>query len=124
VQRLFDGQGAYEAPPSYEVLTHDAVNSEQLSVHSWVMIHKVVYDLSAAEFDALVRDANAFLPGDQTIYTEFSAETPDWFSNNGFSCGGEKCYRNRRPQKAQGLTSFYISMDPKLIADIFKSRSL
>jgi len=74
VQRLFDGQGAYEAPPSYEVLTHDAVNSGAvIGSNSWGDDTQGRYDLSAAEFDALVRDANAFLSGDQQYILEFSA---------------------------------------------------
>ncbi|MGC8742279.1 MAG: S8 family serine peptidase [Verrucomicrobiia bacterium] len=73
-QRIFDGVGNYEPPPTFEVLTRDAVNSGAvIGSNSWGDDTQGRYDLSAAEFDALVRDANAMLPGDQQYILEFSA---------------------------------------------------
>lgn len=73
-QRIFDGVGNYEPPPTFEVLTRDAVNSGAvIGSNSWGDDTQGRYDLSAAEFDALVRDANALLPGDQQYILEFSA---------------------------------------------------
>lgn len=74
VQRLFDGIGAYHAPPSYEKLTRDAVQAgAEIGSNSWGDDTQGRYDLSAAEFDALVRDADATTPGDQPYILEFSA---------------------------------------------------
>jgi hypothetical protein len=73
-QRIFDGVGNYEAPPSYEVLTHDAVRAGAvIGSNSWGDDVQGEYDLSAAEFDGLVRDADAGQPGDQPYILEFSA---------------------------------------------------
>ncbi len=73
-QRIFDGAGNYEAPPTYEVLTHDAVRAGAvIGSNSWGDDTQGRYDLSAAEFDALVRDADADMPGSQPYILEFSA---------------------------------------------------
>lgn len=75
-QRLFDGDGAYEAPPSFEVLTGDAVMAgAEIGSNSWGDDTHGRYDVSAAEFDALVRDAvtDSLMPGDQPYILEFSA---------------------------------------------------
>ena len=73
-QRLFDGAGEYYAPPSYEVLTHDAVRAgAEIGSNSWGDDTQGRYDVSAAEFDALVRDADAETLGDQPYILEFSA---------------------------------------------------
>lgn len=73
-QRIFDGEGVYEPPPSYETLTHDAVRSgADIGSNSWGDDTQGRYDLSAAEFDALVRDADSGTPGDQPYILEFSA---------------------------------------------------
>ena len=74
VQRLFDGAGGYEAPSSFEVLTHDAVRAgAEIGSNSWGEDTQGRYDVSAAEFDALVRDADAEVAGDQQYILEFSA---------------------------------------------------
>lgn len=73
-QRLFDGAGDYYAPPSYEALTRDAVRGgAYVGSNSWGDDTQGRYDLSAAEFDALVRDADARTPGEQPYVLEFSA---------------------------------------------------
>lgn len=73
-QRLFDGAGDYYAPPSYEALTRDAVRSgAYVGSNSWGDDTQGRYDLSAAEFDALVRDADSRTPGEQPYILEFSA---------------------------------------------------
>ncbi len=73
-QRLFDGAGVYEAPPSYETLTREAVQAGAvIGSNSWGDDTQGRYDLSAAEFDALVRDADWSTPGDQQYILEFSA---------------------------------------------------
>jgi hypothetical protein len=74
VQRIFDGVGNFEAPASNEVLTRDAVRAGAvIGSNSWGDDVQGRYDLSAAEFDALVRDADAGTPGDQPYILEFSA---------------------------------------------------
>ncbi|MEY2409756.1 MAG: hypothetical protein QOF48_2426 [Verrucomicrobiota bacterium] len=73
-QRMFDGEGGYEAPPTFEVLTHDAVRAgAEIGSNSWGDDTQGRYDVSAAEFDALVRDADAGTLGDQPYILEFSA---------------------------------------------------
>lgn len=73
-QRIFDDTGGYQAPPSYEALTHDAVRAgADIGSNSWGDDTQGQYDTSAAEFDALVRDADKDVPGDQPYILEFSA---------------------------------------------------
>lgn len=73
-QRIFDGGGEYRPPPSYARLTQDAVRrGAYVASNSWGDDTHGQYDLSAAEFDALVRDADPDLPGEQAYVLEFSA---------------------------------------------------
>src|SRR5829696_5385899 len=73
-QRMFDGLGGYEAPDSYEQLTRNAVQAGAvIGSNSWGDDTQGQYDLSAVEFDALVRDADTETPGDQPYILEFSA---------------------------------------------------
>ncbi len=73
-QRIFDGAGGYEPPPSFETLTRDAVRAgADIGSNSWGDDTQGRYDLSAMEFDALVRDADALTFGDQPYILEFSA---------------------------------------------------
>ncbi len=73
-QRLFDGAGGYHAPPTYEKMTRDAVRAgAEIGSNSWGDDTQGRYDLSAAEFDALVRDADLLTAGDQPYILEFSA---------------------------------------------------
>ncbi|HUS34632.1 MAG TPA: S8 family serine peptidase, partial [Verrucomicrobiae bacterium] len=73
-QRIFDGVGGYEPPSSSEQLTRDAVQAGAvIGSNSWGDDTQGQYDLSAMEFDALVRDADAQTPGDQPYILEFSA---------------------------------------------------
>ncbi|MCI0535775.1 MAG: S8 family serine peptidase [Verrucomicrobiales bacterium] len=73
-QRIFDGVGSYEAPPTFETLTRDAVRAGALiGSNSWGDDTQGRYDISAAEFDALVRDADINAPGDQPYILAFSA---------------------------------------------------
>ncbi len=73
-QRIFDGGGEYRPPPSYARLTQDAVRSgAYIGSNSWGDDTHGQYDISAAEFDALVRDADPDLPGEQAYVLEFSA---------------------------------------------------
>ena len=73
-QRIFDGLGGYQAPGSFEELTRHAVSAgADIASNSWGEDTQGRYDLSAAEFDALVRDADALTLGDQQYIIEFSA---------------------------------------------------
>ncbi len=73
-QRIFDGAGGYEAPDSYGQLTRDAVSAgAAIGSNSWGEEAEGRYDISAMEFDALVRDADIQTPGDQPYILEFSA---------------------------------------------------
>lgn len=72
-QRVFDVNGQDQFP-DYEVLTHDAVRSGAvIGSNSWGEDVQGRYDLAAARFDALVRDADAETPGEQPFILEFSA---------------------------------------------------
>ncbi|MBI3415052.1 MAG: S8 family serine peptidase [Verrucomicrobia bacterium] len=72
-QRIFDADGKDYLPP-YETLTHDAVRAGAvIGSNSWGDDVNGRYDLSAAQFDALVRDADAETPDDQPYILEFSA---------------------------------------------------
>mgnify|MGYP001602156105 FL=1 len=73
-QRLFDAAGGYAAPPSFETLTRDAKRAgADIGSNSWGDDTQGRYDISAMEFDALVRDADALTLGDQPYILEFSA---------------------------------------------------
>jgi subtilisin family serine protease len=73
-QRIFDGLGNFEAPPTYETLTRDAVRAgADIGSNSWGDDTQGRYDISAMEFDALVRDADELAFGDQQYILEFSA---------------------------------------------------
>jgi hypothetical protein len=59
MQRIFDGEGNFEAPPSFFDLTRDAVQAgADIGSNSWGDDTQGRYDISAQEFDALVRDAD------------------------------------------------------------------
>src|SRR6185503_2717220 len=74
VQRIFDGVGNFEAPATFGDLTRDALNAGAvIGNNSWGEDVQGRYDLSAAEYDELVRDADPFTPGDQPFIIEFSA---------------------------------------------------
>lgn len=73
-QRIFDGAGGYQPPESNETLTRDAIRAGAIvGSNSWGDDTQGRYDLSAAEFDALVRDGDAETPGNQEYILEFSA---------------------------------------------------
>lgn len=73
-QRIFDGVGGYAAPPSFETLTRDAKRAgADVGSNSWGDDTQGRYDISAMEFDELVRDADALALGDQPYILEFSA---------------------------------------------------
>jgi len=73
-QRLFDAAGGYQPPPTFETMTRDAVRAgADIGSNSWGDDTQGRYDISAMEFDALVRDADALAAGDQSYILEFSA---------------------------------------------------
>lgn len=73
-QRIFDGVGGYAAPPSFEALTRDAKRAgADIGSNSWGDDTEGRYDISAMEFDGLVRDSDALTFGDQPYILEFSA---------------------------------------------------
>ncbi|MDW8309433.1 MAG: S8 family serine peptidase, partial [Verrucomicrobiales bacterium] len=73
-QRIFDAAGYFAEPPSFEALTRDAKRAgADIGSNSWGEDNSGFYDLSAMEFDELVRDADALAPGDQPYILEFSA---------------------------------------------------
>ncbi|MHB8521985.1 MAG: S8 family serine peptidase [Limisphaerales bacterium] len=73
VQRIFDDTGNDDSPP-HDTLTRDAIRvGAVIGSNSWGNDVQGRYDLDAAEFDALVRDADPAVPGDQPYLLEFSA---------------------------------------------------
>ncbi len=73
-QRIFDAVGNFESPAGFEEMTRNAVQAGAvIGSNSWVDDTQGAYDLSAMQFDALVRDADAQTPGDQPYILEFSA---------------------------------------------------
>ncbi|HWQ93279.1 MAG TPA: S8 family serine peptidase, partial [Clostridia bacterium] len=73
-QRIFDGVGNYEPPPSFEKMTRDATRAgADIGSNSWGDDTQGRYDVSAMEFDELVRDADALMLGNQQYILEFSA---------------------------------------------------
>ncbi len=73
-QRLFDAAGNYAPPPSFETMTRDAKRAgADIGSNSWGDDTQGHYDVSAMEFDALVRDADLLALGDQPYILEFSA---------------------------------------------------
>jgi hypothetical protein len=75
VERIFDDNANEVSPaPSDGDLTRDAVRAgAQIGANSWGNDVQGEYDLDAAQFDELVRDADASTPGDQPYILEFSA---------------------------------------------------
>jgi len=76
VERIFDSDANEVSPfPSDVTLTRDAVQAgAQIGANSWGNDVQGAYDLDAAEFDELVRDADADpTNGDQPYILEFSA---------------------------------------------------
>ena len=73
-QRIFDGAGDFRPPPTFTQLTKDAVGSgAYIGSNSWGDDNGGQYDLTAWEFDGLVRDADPDVPGEQAYILEFSA---------------------------------------------------
>ena len=74
VQRIFDSAGGYTLEDDFHRLTRDAVRAgAEIGSNSWGDESNGEYDLSAAIFDALVRDADDQTAGDQPYILEFSA---------------------------------------------------
>jgi subtilisin family serine protease len=75
VERIFDADANEASPfPSDETLTHDAVrHGAKVGSNSWGNDVQGDYDTDCAQFDELVRDADAGTAGDQPYILEFSA---------------------------------------------------
>jgi len=75
VERIFDADANEASPfPSDETLTHDAVrHGAKIGSNSWGNDVQGEYDTDCAQFDELVRDADADTAGDQPYILEFSA---------------------------------------------------
>ena len=75
IERIFDADANEVSPaPADGDLTRDAVRAgAQIGANSWGNDVQGEYDIDAAQFDELVRDADASTPGDQPYILEFSA---------------------------------------------------
>ena len=74
-QRLFGADGSYEPPANgFKQLTRDALRAgAEIGSNSWGDDTQGRYDISAMEFDELVRDADDQAAGAQPYILEFSA---------------------------------------------------
>lgn len=74
-ERFFDDNANEVDPlPTDETLTHDAVRAgAKIGSNSWGNEVNGEYDIDCAQFDELVRDADAGTPGSQPYILEFSA---------------------------------------------------
>ena len=121
-QRIFDGLGNFEFTDPFETLTRDAVRAgADIGSNSWGDDTQGSYDLTAAEFDALVRDADALAPGDQSYILEFSAGNagpgPQTIGQSGR--GQERHCHGRFEQRSRRV--FIYADGPDAMAD-FSSR--
>ena len=75
VERIFDADANEVSPaPSDADLARDGVRAgAQIGANSWGNDVQGEYDIDAAQFDELVRDADDSTPGDQPYILEFSA---------------------------------------------------
>ncbi len=75
IERIFDDNANEASPfPGDETLTRDAVrHGAAIGSNSWGNDVQGEYDTDSAQFDELVRDADASTPGDQPYILEFSA---------------------------------------------------
>jgi subtilisin family serine protease len=75
IERIFDADANEVSPaPSDATLARDAVRGgAHIGSNSWGNDVQGEYDTDAAQFDELVRDADASTPGDQPYILEFSA---------------------------------------------------
>ena len=74
VERIFDDNANEVNFTSDETLTHDAVrHGAKIGSNSWGNDVQGEYDTDCAQFDELVRDADAATAGDQPFILEFSA---------------------------------------------------
>ncbi len=75
IERIFDDEASEASPfPSSDTLTTDAVRAgAKIGSNSWGNDVQGAYDIDAAAFDELVRDADPGTPGDQPYILEFSA---------------------------------------------------
>jgi subtilisin family serine protease len=75
VERIFDDDANEASPfPSDATMTQDAVrHGAKIGSNSWGDDVQGAYDIDAAEFDELVRDADTNTPGAQPYVLEFSA---------------------------------------------------
>ncbi len=75
IERIFDDDANEASPfPSDGTLTQDAVrHGAKIGSNSWGNDAQGDYDIDAATFDELVRDADPGTPGDQPYVLEFSA---------------------------------------------------
>ena len=74
IQRIFDDNANELDFTSDETLTHDAVrHGAKIGSNSWGNDVQGEYDTDCAQFDELVRDADAGTAGDQPYIEEFSA---------------------------------------------------
>ncbi|MDB6122637.1 MAG: hypothetical protein JWQ71_1630 [Pedosphaera sp.] len=124
IQRIFDGDGnAVDPFPSDETITRDAVRAgAKIGSNSWGTDVQGAYDIDAAAFDELVRDADTGTLGDQPYILEFSAGNAGPDSQTMDSPASAKNVIATGASENGGQLAFGIYDDgPDVIAD-FSSR--
>ena len=78
IERIFDADANEVSPaPTDSDLTRDAVRAgAQIGANSWGNDVQGEYDIDAAQFDELVRDADASTPGTSLTSWNFPPATP------------------------------------------------
>ena len=79
IQRIFDGDGNEVDPPPSDARPDAMMQfgpAAKIGSNSWGTDVQGGYDIDAAAFDELVRDADSGTPGDQPYILEFSAGMP------------------------------------------------
>ena len=93
IERIFDADANEASPfPADETLTHDAVRAgAKVGSNSWGNDVSGEYDTDCAQFDELVRDADASTAGYQQYILEFSAGNA---GPNSQTIGSPACAKN------------------------------
>jgi subtilisin family serine protease len=116
IERLFDDDANMADPfPSDETLTRDAVrHGAKIGSNSWGNDVQGEYDTDCAQFDELVRDADADTAGDQPYILEFSAGNS---GSDAQTINSPACAKNVIATGASENTAGTLAMTYGLYAD-------
>ena len=122
-QRIFDGAATTSRRRAFETLTRDAKRAgADIGSNSWGDDTQGRYDISAMEFDALVRDADALALGDQPTFWNSPPATPGPATQTiGSPAVGQERHRHRRSPERPPRSAYIYDDGPDAMAD-FSSR--